>query len=123
MLQSRRRWFATIPGAFALLALAELGTSQMRPSAQPMPSPNAPDPHAPAGLDRPPIGSSAGKRHVDPKLQQEIKADVVQLFVLASELKKEVESTDSGSVLALGIVNKAKDIEKLAKRVRERAKG
>jgi hypothetical protein len=34
-----------------------------------------------------------------------------------------VEATDSNSVLALGIVNKAKEIEKLAKRVRERAKG
>jgi hypothetical protein len=123
MLQSRRRWFGTIPGALALLAFAELGKAQMRPSAQPMPSPNAPNPHAPAGLDRPPIGSSADKRGLDPKLQQEIKADVVQLFVLASELKKEVEATDSNSVLALGIVNKAKEIEKLAKRVRERAKG
>lgn len=120
MLQTRRRWLTAFPGALAFLALVEAGKAQ-HPA--PMASPNAPNQHAPAGLDRPPIGSSADKRVLDPKLQQEIKADVAQIFVLASELKKEVETTDSNSVLALGIVNKAKEIEKLAKRVRERAKG
>lgn len=122
MSQSRRQWFRAIPGALGFLAFAEFAMAQ-RPSAQPMPSPNAPNEHAPAGLDRPPIGSSGDKRGLDPQLELQIKNDVEQLFVLASDLKKQVESTDLNSVLSLGIVSKAKQIEKLAKHIREHAKG
>ncbi len=123
MSPSRRQWLAAIPGALGLLAFAEFSMAQRSPSAQPMPSPNAPNPHAPAGLDRPPIGSSADKRGLDPQLELQIKNDVEQLFALASDLKKQVESTDLNSVLSLGIVSKAKQIEKLAKHIREHAKG
>jgi hypothetical protein len=123
MQQSRRRWLTTLPGVFGLLAFAEFARAQRTPTPQPRPSPNAPDPHAPAGLDRPPIGSSADNRGLDPQLEHQIKTDVEQLFVLASDLKKQVESTDLNSVLSLGIVGKAKQIEKLAKHIREHAKG
>lgn len=124
MSQSRRQWCTTfVPGALGFLALAEFATAQRTPTAHPLPSPNAPNEHAPAGLDRPPIGSSEDKRGLDPQLEHQIKSDVEQLFVLASDLKKQVESTDLNSVLSLGIVAKAKQIEKLAKHIREHAKG
>jgi hypothetical protein len=52
-----------------------------------------------------------------------IKKSIEKLFQLASELKAEVEKTDSSQVLSLGLVRKAEEIEKLAKEIKTRAKG
>jgi hypothetical protein len=65
---------------------------------------------------------------LDPKLileanQKEIKKNVEKLFDLASELKTEVEKTDSVQVLSLAMLRKTEEIEKLAKDIRSRAKG
>ena len=65
---------------------------------------------------------------LDPKLileanQKEIKKNVEKLFDLASELKAEVEKTDSVQVLSLAMLRKTEEIEKLAKDIRSRAKG
>jgi hypothetical protein len=68
------------------------------------------------------MGSDAPKG-LNPELQHQIKTDVERLFVLASDLKNQVESTDLNSVLSLGIVKKAQEIEKLAKHIKEHAKG
>jgi len=38
-------------------------------------------------------------------------------------LKTEVEKTDSTSVLSIGMVKKAEEIEKLAKQIKDHAKG
>jgi len=64
----------------------------------------------------------------DPKLileanQKEIKKNVERLYDLASELKAEVEKTDSVHVLSLAMLKKTDEIEKLAKEIRSRAKG
>ena len=55
--------------------------------------------------------------------QKNIKKDVAKLYDLASELKTEVEKTDSTTVLSLAMVKKAEAIEKLAKQIKDRAKG
>jgi hypothetical protein len=55
--------------------------------------------------------------------QKDIKAKVEKLFQLATELKEQVEKTDSAKVLSLGMVKKAEEIEKLAKDIKTRAKG
>jgi hypothetical protein len=65
---------------------------------------------------------------LDPKLileanQKEIKKNVEKLYDLASELKSEVEKTDSVQVLSLAMLRKTEEIEKLAKEIRSRAKG
>ena len=65
---------------------------------------------------------------LDPKLileanQKEIKKNVERLYDLASELKAEVEKTDSVRVLSVGMLKKTDEIEKLAKEIRSRAKG
>ena len=64
----------------------------------------------------------------DPKLmlqanQKEIKKNVEKLYDLASELKAEVEKTDSVHVLSLAMIRKTDEIERLAKEIRSRAKG
>jgi len=65
---------------------------------------------------------------LDPKAileanQKDIKKDVERLYQLASELKTEVEKTDSAQVLSLALLKKTEEIEKLAKEIRARAKG
>ncbi|HUC52664.1 MAG TPA: hypothetical protein VMR90_01370 [Candidatus Cybelea sp.] len=65
---------------------------------------------------------------IDPKTilesnQKEIKKNVEKLFDLASELKAEVEKTDSVQVLSIAMLRKTEEIEKLAKDIRSRAKG
>lgn len=55
--------------------------------------------------------------------QKNIKKDVEKLYNLASQLKSEVEKTDSTTVLSLAMLKKAEEIEKLAKQIKERAKG
>jgi len=70
--------------------------------------------------------SNASK--LDPKLilqanQKEIKKSVERLYDLASELKAEVEKTDSVQVLSIAMLRKTDEIEKLAKEIRSRAKG
>ena len=55
--------------------------------------------------------------------QKNIKKSIERLYQLASELKAEVEKTDSVKVLSVAMLKKAEDIEKLAKEIRSRAVG
>lgn len=86
-----------------------------------MPSPNAPDPRNPGGLDG--LQASKDVPARNPQNQQQIRADVQKLYELAAELKKEVDATDANATLSLSLVKKAQQIEKLAKQIKERAKG
>jgi hypothetical protein len=54
--------------------------------------------------------------------EKEIKKKVDKLFQLATELKDEVDKTDSAKVLSLAMLKKAEEIEKLAKDIKRRAK-
>jgi len=55
--------------------------------------------------------------------QKDIKKNIEKLFQLASDLKEEVGKTDATTVLSLAIVRKTEEIEKLARQIRDRAKG
>lgn len=55
--------------------------------------------------------------------QKDIKKNIERLYQLASELKAEVEKTDSVQVLSVIMLKKAEEIEKLAKGIRSRAIG
>jgi peptidoglycan hydrolase CwlO-like protein len=122
MWESRRRVLMTIVGATGALAAAPLVFSQARTSSPaPIPSPNAPDQHNPGGLD----GLQAQKDlpSPNPQNQKQIRDDVEKLYEMVSDLKKQVESTDANSMLSLSLVKKAQQIEKLAKQIKDRAKG
>jgi hypothetical protein len=126
MPEPRRRLFLTFVGAASVFALepllSALQTPTPRPAPQPRPSPNAPDPNFPPGLNGPKLSTT------DPKViakqnQEEIKSDVTRLYELVSELKEQVEHTDANSTLSVPVVKKAQQIEKLAKQIKELAKG
>jgi len=54
---------------------------------------------------------------------QDIKKKIEKLFELATDLKEQVEKTDSSKVLSLVLVKKAEEIEKLARDIKTKAKG
>ncbi len=55
--------------------------------------------------------------------QKQIKKDIEKLYQLAEELKKEVEKADASEVLSLSVVRKAEAVEKLAKHIKNLARG
>jgi hypothetical protein len=65
---------------------------------------------------------SPEKRVLD-EIEKEIKKKVEKLYELATELKAEVDKTDSSKVLSLNLMKKAEEIEKLAKDIKNRSKG
>jgi len=69
-----------------------------------------------------PLAPSAEKRMLEEN-QKDIKKKVDKLYDLASELKAEVDKTDSSKVLSLNLVRKAEEIEKLARDIKNRSKG
>jgi hypothetical protein len=55
--------------------------------------------------------------------EKDIKKKIERLYELATELKAEVDKTDSSKVLSLNLVKKADEIEKLAHDIKNRSKG
>jgi hypothetical protein len=55
--------------------------------------------------------------------QRQIAENVEKIYALAGELKGEVEKTDAANTLSLPMIQKAEQIEKLAKQVKNLARG
>lgn len=55
--------------------------------------------------------------------QDEMKKDIDQLYAMAQQLKEQSDKTNSTQVLSLTLVQKAKNIQDLAKRIGNLAKG
>jgi hypothetical protein len=93
------------------------------PVIKPIPSPNAPkNENAPRGLNGPELTVDNPKQALDQQNQVEIRMEVQRLFAMATELKDEVEKTNSNTMLNLAVLKRAQEIEKLAKQIRDRAK-
>ena len=124
MPESRRQLLVTLAGAAGLLAANPLLLSAQgtRPSPQPIPSPNAPNPNFPHGIGDPEPTIAPDPRLIEKQNQAEIKSEVQKLYELVSELKEQIEKTDGTSTLSLSVVKKAQQIEKLAKQIKDRAK-
>ncbi|PYU65346.1 MAG: hypothetical protein DMG49_24465 [Acidobacteria bacterium] len=69
-----------------------------------------------SGLDAPTI-------LVEQANQKEIRPDVAKLYEMVSELKGQVEKTGSTSTLSLSVVKKPQQVEKLARHIKDLAKG
>jgi hypothetical protein len=82
--------------------------------------PNGRDPNVDTGLDQP---SQPDPKAIARANQIEIRTDITKLYDLVSELKEQIEKTDPTATLSIAVVKKAQQIEKLAKHVKELAKG
>jgi hypothetical protein len=122
MLESRRLLVKTVVGTAGTLATAQWMYAAFQ-HPQPMPSPNAPNnQNFPGGLNGP-QPAKGDKAAPNPMNQEQIAAMVQQLYKLASELKEEVEHTNLAAVFPVTFVKKAQEAEKLAKQIKDRAKG
>jgi hypothetical protein len=120
MWESRRtilRNFAGAATAYLIAASAGLGQD-------PFPNSRKSSPVRPGEDDANPNpnGKSPTKVLLEEN-QKDIKKNVEKLFDLASQLKEQVEKTDSTTVLSLAMVKKAEEIERLARQIKDRAKG
>jgi hypothetical protein len=120
-MQSSRRHllllsFAAVPGVLVRFqdpAVQDVTRGRRRPDGSENASNNPNSPNLPA---------STNKALLEER-QKSIKKDVQKLYDLAEQLKTEVEKTDSTTVLSLAMLKKAEEIEKLAKQIKDRAKG
>lgn len=120
MFFSRRHILATFAVApFTLISHAPLSAQSSGGNRRPDGSQDASgaEPAGPGNLP-----SHASKAILEER-QKNIKKDVEKLYNLASQLKSEVEKTDSTTILSLGMLKKAEEIEKLAKQIKDHAKG
>ena len=84
------------------------------------PYPNGRDPSAPVSMDEP---SVINRKGLEMERQKELRANVAKIYDMVVELKEQVEKTDANSTLSLPVLKKAEQIEKLAKQIKNLAKG
>jgi peptidoglycan hydrolase CwlO-like protein len=94
--------------SYARSAAQGQGTRQARPY------PDTPNPE-----DLPKIDPKKILQHNQEKIQE----DIEKLYALAGELKDQVTKTDATNVLSLPLIQKAEEIEKLAKQIKNLARG
>ena len=118
MQQSRRMILRTAVAAGATLAFScTSNRAQTSPArSKPPVRPEDDDPNLNPNLKSP-------NKVLLEENQKDIKKNIEKLFELASQLKEQVEKTDATAVLSLSMVKKAEEIEKLARQIKERAKG
>jgi len=117
MQQTRRSLLRTLPAALALSAV----TFSEHGNQDPFP-PSRQHPSRPGEDETNPPEKPSTKTVLEEN-QKDIKKNVEKLFDLASQLKQQVDKTDSTTTLSLALVKKAEEIEKLARQIKERAKG
>ena len=106
--------------ALSLLIPVAIGSWQSRSSRRRSQGPTAMG--FPPTLSGPQLAQEINKSAVDSQNQLEIRLNVQRVYALATELKDEVDQTDSTQVFSMSVVKRAQDIEKLAKQIKDRAK-
>jgi hypothetical protein len=114
-MESRRRFLTVFLGSGLPLAFMSSSSSAQSGGSGSSPKPVQRD----EDTDQPKIDSKV----ILAANQKDMKKSIERLFQLASELKAEVEKTDSVQVLSVPMLKKAEEIEKLAKSIRSRAIG
>jgi hypothetical protein len=118
MTDTRRSFLTGLAGTALILMRAALLSGQTKPTGRPTPT----DPNqSPESADPAPM-KSPSKALLDAN-EKDIKKNIEKLYQLATDLKAEVEKTDSSQFLSLALVKKAEEIEKLARDIKTRAKG
>lgn len=121
MLDNRRQLLRCIVSIAAVFPFTSRLLAQSA-HPQPIPSPNAPNPNYPQGMDGP-GPTPRDQKAVDRQVQEEIRTDVDKMYALVSDLKQELGVSNTDLVLNVGFVKQAHELEKLAKRVKDLAKG
>ena len=120
--QDRRGFFKKF--CVALTPMIVLAAGQLRAGQSQGSSPVSADQRRPGeNNENAAIAEAASRKAALEENEKDIKKKVERLFELATELKDEVDKTDSVKVLSVAMLKKADEIEKLAKDIKTRAKG
>lgn len=122
MVDARRQLLRSAVSCAALLSLPFAALSGQHSQPQPLPSPNAPNPNFPQGMNGP-GPTPPDQKALDKQNQAEIRADVDKMYAIVSDLRQQLSVTNTTSVLSVDFVKKAHEVEKLAKHVKDLAKG
>jgi hypothetical protein len=118
-METRRRFLGGSALAAILLCSTALSMGRQNPITQ---SPQEPRPGQEQPGNEGPSLPNPDKRILEDN-DKDMKKKVERLYELASELKDQVDKTDSSKVLSLNLMKKAEEIEKLAREIRNRSKG
>jgi hypothetical protein len=122
MHETRREFLMTLGTASSFFTLDNFFPGQAR--YHPVPPPQPADPSEQDTKGSPSAQDAlAVKRAQFAGNAKEFRKDVEKLYGLAGELKDEVAKTPATSVLSLQMVKKTEEIERLAKQLKNLAKG
>jgi hypothetical protein len=122
MRETRRVFVMAMAAAGGLLA-AENGWLFPQYPPTPPPPPKPAETPNPAEIHANPQAAAAAKRAMLQQNEKEFREGVERLYQLTSELHEEVQKTPTTDVLSVRMVKKTEQIEKLAKMLKNRAKG
>jgi hypothetical protein len=114
---------AEATGVAGVLMAEPLLRALMAQAPQPMPSPNAPNQNAPAGLNSTEIIHPDKPPKPNPNTAIQINAAIQEIYARALELKNELEHTNLNNTFPVDFITKSERIEKLAKFVKDHTKG
>jgi hypothetical protein len=124
MPESRRHMLAGFVGLAGIFAARPLLAGLQAPGSGASPRakvyPNGRDPNAPPSLEDPSIPNP---KAIEAANHKAIRADIAKPYEMASDLKDQVDKTDPASTLSVAVVKKAQEIEKLAKQIKNLARG
>jgi hypothetical protein len=118
MLESRRELLLGLVGAASLMSSPSFLAAAVAQYPPPRPTPPTGDPGTLAGAPK-----HVNSRVLTAKDQELLKTDLDRLLQLASELQKEYQAANPNAVLSVSFVKKAEQAEKLAKQVKNLARG
>lgn len=129
MLHSRRSVLSAIGLAAGIATIAQLAKPAFAqhpvpPPIQPKPSPNAPqNQNAPMGLDGPQLTPAQKQTEMNRQLNTALRTEVEKLCDMANELRTDMLHSNPSETLSVAFIRKAQAIEKLAKQIKDQAKG
>lgn len=129
MLQSRRSALSTLGLAAGIAAVTQFvkpafAQHPTPPPVTPKPSPNAPqNQNAPLGLDGPQLTPGQRQTDLNRQLNAALRGEVDKLCEMANELRTDMLRSNPSETLSVAFIKKAQAIEKLAKQIKDHAKG
>jgi len=122
MIETRRVFVLAMAAAAGFLA-AEDGWLFAQYPPTPPPPPRPAETPNPAEIHSNPQATAAAKRAWLQQNEKEFREGVERLYQLTGELREELQKTTTTEVFSVRLVKKTEEIEKLAKLLKNRAKG
>ena len=122
-MRGTRRLIVTAIAVATALLVVEAGWLFAQYPPTPPPPPQPAEIPNPAGIHPNAQASAAAKRSRLRQEEKEFREGVERLYQLAGELREEVQKTATTDVLSMRMVKKTEEIEKLAKQLKNKAKG